>query len=627
MVDAVGEIKARISIEDVVSEYVQLKRSGRNFKGLSPFTSEKSPSFIVSPEKQIWHDFSSGKGGDVFSFIQEVEGMDFKGSLELLARKAGVDLSDFQSKTGSGFEKNDKVRLFSAVEQAVKFYQVQLTQNIPALKYLREARGYEKQTLLDFRFGYSPNEGKSLYKYLTSNKFTEAELQKAGLVSKRGNDIYDMFRGRIMIPLLDPQGRAVGFTARQIISDNNSPKYINTPSTPLYDKSRQVFGLSQAKEAIRKSGYVVVVEGNLDVVASHQAGIKQVVASAGTALTTYHLKSLQRFTGDVRLAFDEDRAGQEAVERAIPLAQALGLEMSIVSLPSGKDPDELIKKDPKSWEKTVGESQYMVDWLIDKIAGASDLTSAQGKRQFSAKIMTIVRTLKDKVEQEHYARVIAEKTNTSFETISAKLFENVASEKRLKRVKTEQNEPQINREQRVREQHLLACGMKNVEIGKLLSQIPLDVFSEGAQETASFIQSNPGVTPMLYGDRILPAEMSESKESLSERGISKDTASEETAVLAGQAQEKTGSGQQGGHSPSESEYAKMLALLYEEHYQHTEQEELIYQARRLLTRLVTSYAKLKKQALANELAVADEQTQTTLLKAVKQLDDLVVQFS
>jgi DNA primase len=573
MVDAVGEIKARISIEDVVSEYVQLKRSGRNFKGLSPFTSEKSPSFIVSPEKQIWHDFSSGKGGDVFSFIQEVEGMDFKGALELLARKAGIDLSEFQSKSGSGFEKNDKDRLFSAVEQAVKFYQVQLTQNIPALKYLREARGYEKQTLLDFRFGYSPNDGKSLYKYLIGNNFTEVELQKAGLISKRGNDVYDMFRGRIMIPLLDPQGRAVGFTARQIVNDNNSPKYINTPSTPLYDKSRQVFGLSQAKEAIRKSGYVVVVEGNLDVVASHQAGIKQVVASAGTALTADHLKSLQRFTGDVRLAFDEDRAGQEAVERAIPLAQALGLEMSIVSLPSGKDPDELIKKDPSAWETTLSKSQYMVDWLVDKIAKSSDLSSAQGKRQFTAKIMTIVKTLKDKVEQEHYARVIAEKTNTSFETISAKLFENVSSEKRLKRVKTEQNEPQINREQRVREQHLLACGMKNVEIGKLLSQIPLDVFSEGAQDTASFIQSNPGV------------------------------------------------------SPSESEYAKMLALLYEEHYQHTEQEELIYQARRLLTRLVTSYAKLKKQALANELAVADEQTQTTLLKAVKQLDDLVVQFS
>ncbi|MFZ1684370.1 MAG: DNA primase, partial [Candidatus Zixiibacteriota bacterium] len=402
--DAVNEIKSRISIEDVISEYVQLKRSGRNFKGLSPFTNEKSPSFMVSPEKQIWHDFSSGRGGDVFSFIQEVEGLDFKGSLELLARKAGVDLAEFQPKTGDGTDKNQKERLFSAVEQAVLFYQVQLTKNIPALKYLREVRGYEKQTLLDFRFGYSPNDGKALISYLQNKGFSPSELQKAGLSSTRGNDTYDMFRGRIMIPLLDPQGRPVGFTARQVVDDKNSPKYINTPSTILYDKGRQVFGLSQAKEAIRKSGYVVVVEGNLDVVASHQAGIKQVVASAGTALTTYHLKSLQRFTGDVRLSFDDDRAGQDAAERAIPLAQALGLELSIVSIPSGKDPDELIKQDPKAWEKTVNSSQYMIDWLIDRIASGSDLNSAQGKRQFTAKIMSIVRQLKDPVEQEHYAR-------------------------------------------------------------------------------------------------------------------------------------------------------------------------------------------------------------------------------
>ena len=571
--DAVNEIKSRISIEDVVSEYVQLKRSGRNFKGLSPFTSEKSPSFMVSPEKQIWHDFSSGRGGDIFSFIQEVEGLDFKGALEHLARKAGVDLSEFQPKSSGSSDKQQKERLFSAVEQAVSFYQVQLTKNVPALKYLREKRGYEKQTLLDFRFGYSPNDGKALISYLLGRGFTPSELQKTGLVSSRGNDTYDMFRGRIMIPLLDPQGRPVGFTARQLIDDKNSPKYINTPSTILYDKGRQVFGLSQAKEAIRKSGFVVVVEGNLDVVASHQAGIRQVVASAGTALTTYHLKSLQRFTGDVRLSFDDDRAGQEAAERTIPLAQALGLELSIISIPSGKDPDELIRQNPQAWENTVNNSQYMIDWLIERIASGEDLKSAQGKRQFSAKIMGIVRQLKDPVEQEHYAKLIAERTNTSFETIKAKLSEKSPSETRLKRVKTVQDEPKINREQRVREQHLLAMSMKSQDIGKMLSSLPLDVFSAEAQETASFIQSNPGI------------------------------------------------------SPSGSEYAKMLALLFEEYYQHTEDEELTYQARSLLTRLVTTYAKLKKQALANELAEADEEKQITLLKAVKQLDDLVTQFS
>lgn len=571
--DSVAEIKSRLNIEDVVSEYVQLKRSGRNFKGLSPFTHEKSPSFMVSPEKQIWHDFSSGKGGDMFSFIQEVEGLDFKGSLELLARKAGVDLAEFRTKTPQNNVRNEKERLYKAIDAAVRFYQVQLTKNDHALRYVRETRGYEKQTLLDFRFGYSPTDGKALSSYLMNKGYTQQELQKAGLVSSRGRDVYDMFRGRLMIPLLDAEGRAVGFTARLLTQDKNAPKYINTPATILYDKGRQVFGLSQAKEAIRKSGYVVVVEGNLDVVASHQAGIKQVVASAGTALTSHHLKSLQRFTGDIRLSFDDDRAGQEAAERTIPLAQSLGLELSIISLPDGKDPDELIKQNPQAWEKTVADAQYMIDWLIERIATHINIATAQGKRQFTTRIISIVKQLKDPVEQEHYAKVLATKTNTSFETVASKMQETTSHQVRLKRVKTDTNEPKQRREQRVREQHLLAMSMKSVDVGEILARLPLDVFSEEAQETAGYLQAHPGV------------------------------------------------------SPNDSEYGKMLTLLFEEYYQHTDEDELLYQARRLLTRLVSTYAKEKKQAIAIELAEADENTQKTLLQAVKQLDDLVVQFS
>ena len=573
--DAVAEIKSRINIEDVVSEYVQLKRSGRNFKGLSPFTNEKSPSFMVSPEKQIWHDFSSGKGGDIFSFIQEVEGLDFKGALELLARKAGVDLDDFRTKNNSeSSQKNFKDRLYRAIETAVSYYQVQLTKNNTALKYLREKRAYEKQTLIDFRFGYSPESGTALYNFMISRGFTDEELLKAGLVTKRGLELRDMFRGRIMIPLLDAQGRPVGFTARQLKDNNNSPKYINTPATILYDKGRQVFGLSQAKEAIRKSGFVVVVEGNLDVVASHQAGIKQVVASAGTALTTYHLKSLQRFTGDVRLCFDEDRAGQEALERSIPLAQSLGIELGIISIPSGKDPDELIRKDSKSWQKIIEQSQYMVDWMIEKVASNEDLTTAQGKRQFSAKVMALVKLLKDPIEQEHYLKLIAKRTNTSYETIKDKFQQSAGNaNKYLRKIKNKVNEPSNVLEQRIREQHLLAMGMKTEEAGKLLVGLPLDVFSDEARETASYIQQHPGVSPI------------------------------------------------------ESEYAKMLTLLFEEYYQHTALDELVYQAKMLLARLVAEYAKDKKKTLASELSTTEDGNQKTILLAIKQLDDLVSQFS
>lgn len=579
--DAVSDIKDRLSIEDVVSEYVQLKRAGRNFKGLSPFTNERSPSFVVSPEKQIWHDFSSGKGGDVFSFIMEVEGMDFKAALELLARKAGVELEEYkQSSPKSGGAGGDqKKRLYEAIESAVRFYQSRLIRHTESLKYLREKRGYEKQTLLDFRFGYSPTGGRDLVLYLQKKGYSTDELKRAGLATIRSGQLSDMFRGRVMIPLLDPQGRPVGFTARQLQEDKRFPKYINTPATVLYDKGRQLFGLSQAKEAIRKKGFAVVVEGNLDVVASHQAGIKNVVASAGTALTAFHLKDLKRFTGDIRLSFDDDRAGQEAAVRTIPLAQSVGgIDLSIVSIPTGKDPDELIKEDPKLWQNVVEKPKYMVDWLIERMAQSLDMKSAQGKRTLVDEILKVVRELKDTVEQEHYMQVLADLTNTSKQTIVEKFAQKPFTQKRLKTVKPKSGDSTEEKEQRVREQHLLALSMKQKDIGQMLTRIPLDVFSQSAQEAARFIVEHPGVS------------------------------------IA-------------GVSESADEYGKMLTLLYEEFYQHADEDELRYQARQLVSRLVHIYAKIKKDALIIEMGSASEKNQATLLLAVKQLDDLVVQFA
>ncbi len=577
--DAVADIKSRLDIEDVVSEYVQLKRAGRNFKGLSPWTNEKSPSFVVSPEKQIWHDFSSGRGGDMFSFIQEVEGLDFKGSLEVLARKAGVDLEQYRTGTRDQAPNSSgsKKRLYEAVEAAVKFYQVQLTRTTPPLEYVRKKRGYSKQTILDFRFGYAPESGKALLKHLTSKGYDADELKQAGLVSSRGSDVYDMFRGRVMIPLRDGQGRPVGFTARKLSDTAHGPKYINTPATQLYDKGRQVFGFYLAKEAIRKQGFAVVVEGNLDVVASHQAGVCNVVASAGTALTSHHLKSLKRFTGDIRVAFDDDRAGHDAAKRAIPLAQSLGgIDMSIISVPEGKDPDELIAQDARLWQAVVENPQYMVDWLIDRVAGSVDMKSAQGKRRFVAEIIPILKQLSDPVEQEHYADVLATRTSTSIQTITDKINAKQTTQKRLKRVAPQkQDEQQSAKEQRVREQHILALGSKHSVIGEMVRRIPVDVFSEGAQTAARLIADHPGVTPSL----------------------------------------------------DNKEYGTMLALLYEEFYQHTDEHELRYQAHRLISRLVRVYAKTKKSALAQELAEATENEQGILLQAVKQLDDLIVQFS
>ena len=527
--DAVQEIKAKLNIEDIVSEYVQLKRAGRNFKGLSPFTNEKSPSFIVSPEKQIWHDFSSGKGGDMISFIEQVEGLDFKGALALLARKAGVDLSTFQRSSGTGDHTKKKDRLFQAVEAAVTYYQVQLTKNESPLRYVREQRGYEKQTLLDFRFGYSPQSSDTLKKYLNDKGFSEQELLDSGLIVKRDSGSIDMFRNRLMIPLSDPQGRPVGFTARQLDNNKNAPKYINTQATVLYDKSRQLYGFSQAKEAIRKSGYVVVVEGNLDVVASHQAGVKQVVASAGTALTAAHLKSLQRFTGDVRLAFDDDRAGQEAAERTIPLAQSLGLELSFISIPSGKDPDELIKQDVGLWQKTVESPVYMIDWLLGRIALLVDLKSAPGKRKFTTSVLEIVKNIQDPVEQEHYIRIIADMTSTSISSVNQKFANNNnASTPRLKKVQTKAIEPLDINNQEVREQHFLSILHSVPNFRPLIEILPLDMFSLKAQD---YLAATDSLQQM----------------------------------------------------EKEQEYGKIVSLVFEETYQHTDQSGLASAIRQLLT--------------------------------------------
>lgn len=418
MQDAKEEVRARLNIEDVIGEYVQLKRAGRNFKGLSPFTSERTPSFTVSPEKHIWHDFSSGKGGDIFSFVMEVEGLDFRAALEQLARKAGVDLSLYDSKQ-SGEVAKKKRRQIEANELACRYFQQSLLKNQHALEYVFKKRALSKEIVQEFKIGYAPDDGEAAVRFLMKKGFSKQELAEAGLTNRFGGDI---FRGRMTVPLMDPSGQVIGFTGRILSDDPKAPKYLNTPQTLVYDKSRHVFGLSQAKEAIRKSEFSVVVEGNLDVVSSHQAGVKNVVASAGTALTEWHLKSLARLSHDVRLSFDADKAGLAATERAVPIAGQVGVELSIVSLPDGaKDPDELIQQDIEAWKAVTQKSEPVVDWVLRQYSAREDMSTAAGKRRFTTEGLNVVAKLSDSVEQEHYLRQIADMTDTSLEAIKAKL--------------------------------------------------------------------------------------------------------------------------------------------------------------------------------------------------------------
>lgn len=476
MQDAKEEVRSRLNIEDVIGEYVQLKRAGRNFKGLSPFSGEKTPSFFVSPEKHIWHDFSSSKGGDVFSFIMEVEGLDFRQALELLARRAGVDLSLYQN-TGSQELAKKKKRLLAANELAATYYQQSLVNNRHAQEYIFKKRGLSKKVVQQFRIGYAPDVGDALVSFLKKKGYSPAEMQDAGLTNRFGGDLY---RGRMMVPLMDGTGQVIGFTGRIIIDDPSAPKYLNTPQTLLYDKSRHVFGLSQAKEAIKKLDYAVIVEGNLDVISSHQADVNQVVATAGTALTVHHLGSLGRLTSHIRLAFDGDKAGLAATERAIPIAQAVGVELSIVTLPNdAKDPDELIQENPALWQKAIDMAQPVVDWVIEQFASRENLSTAAGKASFVTAAINVIHALRDPVEQDHYLSRVASMTDTSREALTRKMSAAPAGEKKqFKRVKpssetaTENHSVTHNRNQDA----LLAIALSDASVQQLLIGIDSAIF-------------------------------------------------------------------------------------------------------------------------------------------------------
>ena len=590
--DAVEEVKARLSIEDVISEYVPLKRAGRNWKGMSPFSNEKTASFMVSPEKQIWHDFSSGKGGNMFSFVMEVEGLEFKGALELLARKAGIDIEQFRTTSSRGGP--DKERLHQVLDLATKFYQVQFSKNKFALEYVLKQRQFTKETALQWQLGYSPNNGSALITYAKSKNFTETEIQQAGLTAKSyKGGLQDMFRGRLMIPLQDPQGRVIGFTARELDGDPNAPKYINTPQTVLYDKSRHVYGLHNAKESIRKSKFVVLVEGNLDVIASHQAGVKQVVATAGTALTEPNLKALSRFTGDIRLSFDADKAGIAATERAIPIASRVKVSLSIIDIPSGKDPDELIKQDPKLWHEAIDKHEYALDWLIKRYSSQLDIKSAQGKREFSDILLPVVRALNDDVERDHYLSLIAETIGVSQDALGKKYDKTSKTDIPTRRRQFKISPEALNKiaiENQKTQDNFLSLMLMRMTLREFLSLItPEMLYSDEARLLLNFLKQNPEFD-------------GKSKDDI--KKLSK-TASEQVQNLP--------------------DYVKIESLLYEELYQGLELNELHYEASRLQARLIEKFVKTEKTRLSDLLETASSEEIQKLLTESKKYDELLNQ--
>ena len=445
MNDAKEEIKSRLAVEDVIGQYIELKRAGRNLKGRSPWGVDKTPSFMVSPEKGIWHDFSANKGGDIFTFVMEVEGISFKDALEKLAAQAGVDLTKYRG--GDPAVAKKKVRAKEALALATKYYQACLVRSKSVCEYVFYKRNLNRSTVQEFKIGYSPKSSKALTEVLTKRGFTMNELETAGLLNRFKSDL---FRDRMMVPFIDTTGNVIGFTAR--ILSQGEPKYLNTPETLLFNKSKFIFGLYQAKESIRRDGFVVIVEGNMDVISSHQAGVKQAVATSGTAMTEQHLKTLSNLTSDIRLAYDGDAAGIKATERAIMMAGDLGIDLTVISDYHGaKDPDELIQKDPKLWQEAVNHSVPAVDWLLDKYEQNLNLRLAPDKRKYSDIALKLLSYVKDEVERSAYEEKVAQKLDVEVEVLREKgdrLHQKLvqsANKKYYKKPKTEAKNNQLQK--------------------------------------------------------------------------------------------------------------------------------------------------------------------------------------
>ena len=390
-----------------------------------------------------------------------------------------------------------------------------------------------------------------------------------------------------MIPLQDPQGLVVGFTARLLKDDKNAPKYINTPQTMLYDKSRHVYGLHLAKEAIRKSGFVVLVEGNLDVIASHQAGVRQVVATAGTALTEANLKTLSRFTDDVRLSFDADKAGVAATERAIPIASKVGVSLSMIAIPSGKDPDELMKHSEETWREVIDQPQYALDWLMERYQAQLDVTTANGKKRFSDILLPIIRKLQDSVEQDHYMGEVAGVLGVSREALDKKLIRQPGREEVAMR-RPSMTPAQLDRasvDYRKVQDHVMALLLFHPKLRPEAGLLTEDIFSLGqAKYLFRYIRKYPD----YQGDG------SDITEGLNQKQMQ-----------------------------SLQDYAKILLLQHEELYGDVEAVELDYEMTRLQARLIDQYIKHEKQNLTQRLDQADEETTRQVLVRVKELDTLL----
>ena len=405
--DAVREIKDRLDIVEVIGSYVRLQRAGRDQRGLCPFHSEKTPSFHVSGEKQMWYCFGCSQGGDVFDFVEKAEGVDFKQTLDLLARRAGVQLEEHR---GGRNRSKERASAREANKLAAQYYHHVLTNHrlgARGLRYLRE-RGVEDETIENFAVGWSPGgrDADNLLRFLARKGVTADEAVKAGLaLGGEGRRTIDYFRGRLVIPIRDDVGEIIAFGGRSM--DGSPPKYLNSRQTVIYDKSRTIFGLSQSKKAIEKAGAALLVEGYFDVMMAHQHGITTAVASSGTAVTPEQLKTLRRFAPDLLLCLDSDEAGQAATQRTIEMASRAGMRVRVVELPNAKDPGDFFLKTPHLWGEAEGAAIAGWEWWLRGLLSDHDLTTVDGRDRAAAAVVQLLNRIPEDTTMDIYSQLAA----------------------------------------------------------------------------------------------------------------------------------------------------------------------------------------------------------------------------
>ncbi len=420
MSSPVEQIKEKLDIVSVVGSYIKLDRAGGNFRARCPFHNEKTPSFMVSPDRGSYHCFGCNKGGDMFSFVEEIEGTDFPGALRVLADRAGVVLTRENPK-----ERNERDRLFLLLSDATLFYRRELRKNTEAIQYLRK-RGLLPATMDEFQIGFAPNDWHALETYLLSRGYTPIEMEKTGMSIRGEKGMYDRFRSRIMFPLCDSSGRVVGFTGRVFQSDDPA-KYVNSPQTPLYDKSKILFGLSLAKTAIREAGAAILVEGQMDLIMAHQSGTKNSVAVSGTALTGFQLEMLKRFADKLLFSFDSDDAGLNAAKKSAIPALQMGFDVHAIELSGEKDPADLILESPEKWKEAISSARHIVEFFLSVLQKKST-----DKRSFrlsvEKNVLPIVANIESKIDQAHFVDVIAAVLDVSRDAVYEELRKVMAKQ-------------------------------------------------------------------------------------------------------------------------------------------------------------------------------------------------------